>query len=282
MTYTQKDHADAPTNPRTLRIGLDVGGTFTDLYMLDEANGRSTRHKLPSTPQDPYRAPIQGLREIIEMVAATPDQVRFVGLGTTVATNALLERKGALTGLITTKGFRDLLEIGRQTRPHVYDYRAHKPAPLVSRELRLEVEERVAADGSIITPLNEKDVSDALQRLAAAGVKSIAVCFLNSYANANHEARVARMARDVCPEIFVTTSQELIPELREYERLTATVINAYLAPTMKAYLSRFAEEVRTLGIPETPFVMSRVAAWSLRNWPSPVRSTCSCRGRAAA
>jgi len=240
----------------TIRIGIDVGGTFTDLFLLDEAGGKAIRHKLPSTPGDPYKAPIQGIREILQKAGAKPGQVRFVGLGTTVATNALLERKGAVTGLITTAGFRDLLEIGRQKRPHVYDLFVRKPEPLVLRELRLEVEERIAADGSVITALNEADVGEALDRLVAHGVTSIAVCFLNSYANPSHEHRVVELARARCPNIAVTSSQELIPEFREYERLSSTVVNAYLMPVMKQYLTRFSDEVRALGIPETPFIMS--------------------------
>jgi len=239
-----------------MRIGIDVGGTFTDLFLLDEADGRAIRHKLPSTPGDPYKAPIQGLREILRAANAEPAQVKFIGLGTTVATNALLERKGAVTGLITTAGFRDLLELGRQRRPHVYDLFMRKPEVLVRRELRFEVRERIEADGSILTPLDEDDVAQALERLVALGATSIAVCFLHSYANPAHENRVVEIARKRCPGVAVTSSQELIPEFREYERLSSTVVNAYLVPVMKQYLTRFSDEVRALGIPETPFVMS--------------------------
>jgi N-methylhydantoinase A len=182
--------------------------------------------------------------------------VKFVGLGTTVATNALLERKGAVTGLITTAGFRDLLELGRQRRPHVYDLFMRKPEVLVRRELRFEVRERIEADGSILTRLDEDDVAQALDRLVALGATSIAVCFLHSYANPAHENRVVEIARKRCPAVAVTSSQDLIPEFREYERLSSTVVNAYLMPVMKQYLTRFSDEVRALGIPETPFVMS--------------------------
>lgn len=240
----------------TIRIGLDVGGTFTDVYLLDEATGASVRHKLPSTPADPYQAPVQGLREILAKAGAQPGQVKFVGLGTTVATNALLERKGAVTGLLTTRGFRDILEAARQRRPHTYDLFARRPAPLVPRELRLGVTERMAADGTVITPIDEADVELAMQAFVAAGVEAIAICFLNSYANPAHELRVAELIRARWPDIPVTTSAELIGEFREYERLSSTALNAYLMPVMQRYLRRFTDEVRGIGIPETPFVMS--------------------------
>jgi N-methylhydantoinase A len=241
---------------KRMRIGIDVGGTFTDLFLLDEADGCALRHKLPSTPDDPYKAPIQGLRDILRAANAEAAHVDFVGLGTTVATNALLERKGALTGLITTAGFRDLLELGRQRRPHVYDLFMRKPEMLVRRELRLEVRERIGPDGSIITPLDENGAAVAIDRLVALGATSIAVCFLHSYVNPVHEDRVAEIARARHPGLSVTSSHALIAEFREYERLSSTVVNAYLMPVMTQYLERFSGEVRALGIPETPFVMT--------------------------
>jgi len=239
-----------------VRIGIDVGGTFTDLFLLDESSGRTVRHKLSSTPDDPYKAPIQGILEVLQKANIGAQQVGFVGLGTTVATNALIERKGAITGLLTTKGFRDVLEIGRQSRPHTYNLLARKPKPLVPRELRLEVDERIGADGSIITPLSEADVNDVVIQLVNKGVTSIAICFINSYANPVHEKRVVEIIRKNWPEIEITSSQELMPEFREYERLSSTVINAYLMSVMKRYLTRFSEEVRALGVPDMPFVMT--------------------------
>ena len=246
----------AEVSSPTIRIGIDVGGTFTDLFLLDEASGRVVRHKLPSTPDQPHLAPISGIREILELAGATHEDVRFIGLGTTVATNAILERKGARTGLITTAGFRDLLEIGRQKRPHVYDLFALKPTPLVPRELRLVVDERIAADGSVVRPLNEADIDRALEVFRDAGVESIAVCCLNSYANPAHENRIRDLIHAGMPDVTVTISNELLTEFREYERLSSTVINAYLMPVMKRYLDRFSGQVRGLGIAEPPFVMS--------------------------
>ena len=240
----------------TYRIGLDVGGTFTDLYLLDERSGVSVRHKLPSTPRDPYQAPVQGIREILAMAGADPSQVRFVGLGTTVSTNALLERKGATTGLLTTAGFRDLLEIGRQSRPHVYDMRIARPAPLVPRRRRAEVAERVAADGSVVHELDEDALRAAVRRLVDDGVSSLAICFLNAYVNPAHEHRAAQIVAQEFPQLALTVSSELMPEFREYERLSTTVTNAYLIPVMRRYLSRFEEEAAALGIPQAPFVMT--------------------------
>ncbi len=240
----------------TVRLGIDVGGTFTDLYLAEETSGRIVRHKIPSTPEDPYLAPITGLSEILQDAGVRADQVSFVGLGTTVATNALLERKGAVTGLITTKGFRDLLEIGRQRRPHLYDLFEKRPPPLVSRERRLEVAERMAADGTIIQDLDRKGVGEALASLLEQGVTSIAICFLNSYAFPDHEHRAAEIIRQRWPGGCVTTSHDLLPEFREYERHASTVVNAYLMPLMIGYLSRFNKAVKRLGIPAEPWVMN--------------------------
>src|SRR3954469_2575222 len=158
------------------RIGVDVGGTFTDLYLQDQHTGAVARHKLLSTPGRPHVAPLRGMREILAQVGADGSEVAFVGLGTTVMTNALLERKGAPTGLITTAGFRDLLEIARQIRPHTFDPFVSKPEPLVPRQLRREVSERIAADGTVITPLDQSSLDAAIDELQNAGVKAIAVC----------------------------------------------------------------------------------------------------------
>ena len=240
----------------SFRVGIDVGGTFTDLYLLDEQGGLIVRHKLPSTPDNPYEAPIKGIQEILGMADAAPAEVRFVGLGTTVATNALLERKGARTGLVTTKGFRDLLEIARQKRPHVYDMFKRKPDPLVPRHGRLEVDERISADGTVLRELDETATVEALEQLLSQGVESVAVCFLNSYANPVHERRAREIIERHWPDGFISVSEDLLPEFREYERLSTTVINAYLMPRMKRYLDRFSQEVRHLGFPDQPFVMS--------------------------
>jgi len=240
----------------TIRIGLDVGGTFTDVFLVDTRTGESLRHKLSSTPEDPYRAPVQGIREILDLAKRDAAEVGFVGLGTTVATNALLERELARTGLITTEGFRDLLEIGRQRRPHVYDLFARRPEPLVPRELRLEVPERVAADGTVLRALDEDALRVAVASLRSAGCESVAICFLNAYANAAHERRAAALLRDAWPDVALTVATDLLPEFREYERLSSAVINAALMPVMARYVERFRVEVGKLGIAVAPWVMT--------------------------
>ncbi len=242
--------------PRDLRIGIDVGGTFTDLFMVDDRTGESFRHKLSSTPDDPHQAPVRGIREILEQARRTPEDVRFVGLGTTVATNALLERKGAKTGLLTTRGFRDLLEIGRQTRPHAYDLTQRRPDPLVPRRWRLEVDERVAGDGSIVRPIDRDDVERAAAALQSQGVRSVAICFLNAYANSEHERQAVARLREIWPDVSISASEEILPEFREYERLSSTVVNAYLMPVMRGYLLQFEKEAREFGLASTPMVMT--------------------------
>ena len=239
-----------------LRIGIDVGGTFTDLFLVDASRGISARHKLLSTPGEPHLAPLQGIREILAKVGAGGSAVAFVGLGTTVMTNALLERKGARTGLITTRGFRDLLEIARQIRPHTFDPFVSKPAPLIARELRVEVAERIAADGSVLIALNDESLDAGIEALRAAGVEAIAICYLNAYANPEHERRSADRLRTLWPDVHVSVSSDVLPEFREYERLSSTVVNAYLMPITRRYFRQFEAEVAALSIPEPPFIMS--------------------------
>jgi len=238
------------------RIGIDVGGTFTDLYLVDQATGAAARHKLLSTPGEPHIAPLAGIREILGKVGAAGGEVAFVGLGTTVMTNALLERKGALTGLLTTAGFRDLLEIARQKRPHTFDPFVSKPEPLVPRHLRVEVVERVAADGSVLVPLDRGSLDAAIVQLQKEGVEAVAVCLLNAYANPAHEQDVAAALRSRWPASHVSVSSGVLPEFREYERLSSTVVNAYLMPATRDYFRKFETEVGRLAIPEPPFIMN--------------------------
>jgi N-methylhydantoinase A len=242
-----------------VRIGIDVGGTFTDLVLLGEG-GTTTFHKLPSTPKTPHVAPIDGIRQLLDRAKFAPQDVEFVGLGTTVATNMLLERKGAPTGLITTEGFRDLLEIARQKRPLVFDPFTPKPGPLIPREHRFGVRERVTFDGGVLVPLDESDVVRTARRLREAGVVSVAICFLHSYANPAHEQRAAELVHDTWPGVHLVTSEALIPEFREYERLSTTVLNAYLLPGMGDYLAEFSAAVRALGIATEPLIMSSSGA----------------------
>lgn len=239
-----------------LRVGIDVGGTFTDVFAFDEISRRTFTHKVSSTPDDPHRAPIDGLRTILEHIGAQPADIAFLGLGTTVATNAFLEGKTGTVGLLTTRGFRDLLEIGRQKRPHLYDPFVRKPPDLVGRALRREIRERIAADGAIAVPLDERDVSAAVTYLRSRGVHSVAICFLNAYANGAHEAQARKVVNRQWPEVDVVTSSDVVPEFREYERFASTVINASLVPIVRDYFRHFAAAVAQLGVLVPPLVVS--------------------------
>jgi N-methylhydantoinase A len=237
------------------RIGIDVGGTFTDFTLLAERDGAVAFHKVPSTPDDPSIAIAQGITDLLAQHAIAPADVSHVGHGTTVATNLVIERRGALTGLVTTRGFRDVLEIGRQTRPHLYDYSVGKPPPLVKREHRIEVRERVNAAGEVIAPLDHAELERAVLQLKSAGVQSVAVCFLHAYRNPAHERRALKAIERLMPEAYVSVSSEVLPEFREYERLSTTVLNAAVGPRMERYLERFVARVAALGIPVEPFTI---------------------------
>jgi N-methylhydantoinase A len=232
----------------TYKISFDVGGTFTDFTMLDELSGTVAYHKVSSTPHDPSEAIAQGLEDLIRMHRLDPSAITLLGHGTTVATNLVIERKGARVGLVTTRGFRDVLEIGRQTRPHLYNYRIHRPTPLVARALRLEVEERVMADGRVLTPLNMADLEKAGELFRKAGVTAIAICFLHSYREPAHERRAGEALRQMLPEAYITLSSDVLPEFREFERMSTTVLNAYMGPRMGTYMERLLKRVEAIGI----------------------------------
>ena len=232
-----------------MHIGVDTGGTFTDLLLWD---GRRLRaHKVPSTPQDFSEGVLRGIAEILD----EPHTGAFdVTLSATVATNALLERKGARTALITTRGFRDVLEIGRQTRPSLYDLLADRPPPLVPRSLRLEVTERIDAGKQVVRPLEVGEVEDVLDRLAEKNVESVAICLLFSFLHPQHERLIARAARR--RGLTVSVSSELLAEFREYERTSTTVVNAYVAPIMQGYIRRIDRSLRTMGVRRWRIVQS--------------------------
>ena len=215
-----------------LFIGIDTGGTFTDLVIFRE--GTLAVHKVLSTPDDPSLAIIQALTSLDLL-----ERADVIVHGSTVATNAVLEHKGVPTGLITTAGFRDVLEIGRQARPHLYDLRVQKVPPLVPRERRVEVIERLNEHGEVLVPLDEQSLEQALHTLGQAGATSIAVSLLFSFANPDHEQRVAERARAL--GFAVSTSSEVLPEFREYERTSTVVLNAYVGPLMDRYLGRLEE-----------------------------------------
>ncbi|MFO1025237.1 MAG: hydantoinase/oxoprolinase family protein [Acetobacteraceae bacterium] len=234
------------------RIGVDSGGTFTDVCLFDDATGAVVVWKVPSTPDDPSRGIAGGVGEGVEQVGATPADVGYFGHGTTVATNALIQHRGARTGLITTDGFRDLLEIGRQKRPDLYDLQVDKPPTLVSRDLRLEVPERLHHDGRVETPLDRVALRSAVDRLRAAGVEAVAVCFLYGFVDPTHEEEAAALLAEALPDAFLSIAHRVAPEFREFERLSTAVVNAYLGPVMQRYIQRLARRLSELGMAAAP------------------------------
>ncbi len=236
------------------RVGVDSGGTFTDVCMFDEASGRIEVWKVSSTPDDPSRGIGEGVEQGMAQAGADPREIGFLGHGTTVGTNALIQHRGARTGLITTDGFRDLLEIGRQKRPELYDLQADKAAVLVARDLRLEVPERVRHDGSVETALDEQAVREAARALRDAGVQAVAVCFLYGFVRPEHEAAALRIVAEELPDAFACTGHEVAPEFREYERMSTAVVNAYLGPVMRGYIERLGERLAALGLRAAPYL----------------------------
>ena len=234
------------------RVGVDSGGTFTDICLFDEESGRVETWKVSSTPDDPSRGIADGVAEGMRRVGSPAAAIVYFGHGTTVATNALIQHRGARTGLITTDGFRDLLEIGRQKRPDLYDIQADKPKTLVPRDLRLEVPERVLYTGEIQTPLDENKTRAAARTLRAAGVQAVAVCFLYGFIRPEHEQRALAILRKELPDAFISAGHEVAPEFREYERLSTVVLNAYLGPVMEGYIRRLSPRLEALGMSTTP------------------------------
>lgn len=253
------------------RIGIDVGGTFTDFTIIDETIGEVKFHKVPSTPHDPSEAIERGLSDLLSDHDIAAADISHVGHGTTVATNLIIERKGSAVGLITTRGFRDILEIGRQTRPHLFDYSVAKPPVLVPRRHRIEVDERIDAHGNVLTALDEQAVRAAATCLRDAGVEAVTICFLHAYGNPTHEQRAREIVREVMPQAYISVSSEVLPEFREYERLSTTVLNASVGPRMARYLDRFLERVKGLGIAHDPFTIHSngglMSATSVRQFP---------------
>ncbi|MEZ5817019.1 MAG: hydantoinase/oxoprolinase family protein [Hyphomicrobiaceae bacterium] len=229
-------------------LGIDIGGTFTDIVHLDHATGRQHALKVLTTHADPSRAVIDGTRTLLDRHALSPAGVGRVVHATTLFTNALIERRGAVTGLITTRGFRDTLEIGRERKYELYDIGIENPAPLVPRNLRLEVDERMTADGRVATPLDREGVRLAAHALAEAGATSLAIGFLHAYANPAHESEAAAIVARTLPGLAVTTSHEVVSEIREYERLSTTVANAYVKPLAASYIANLSRDLAGLGI----------------------------------
>src|ERR1041384_11494 len=224
-------------------IGVDVGGTFTDFFAFDDADDRIVLHKVASTPANPAQAVIAGLRELGASHGIDLSAVTRLSHGTTVATNALIQRRGGRVALVVTEGFRDLIEIGRQIRPHVFSLQEDYPTPLVPRELRFEAPERITADGKAVRPLSPDTLPALVQAIGAAKPDACAVCLLFSFLNPKHEAMIRDALRAAYPDMYLSVSSEVQPEFREYERLSTTVLNAYLQPVIDRYLGDFARGV---------------------------------------
>lgn len=229
-----------------MRLGIDVGGTFTDVVLIDDRSGRIHYTKVLTTPRNQAEGVINGIEKILAATGCSMSNVEYIVHGSTIGTNALIERKGAKTGLITTEGFRDVLEIARIERPDagLYDMTVDLPDPLVPRYLRCEVRERVGSDGQVVTPLDEESARQVVQYLKKEGVESIAVCLLFSFLNPAHEQRVEEICQELYPEVCVSLSSQIAPEFREYERSSTTVINAYLQPIMVRYLDRLVQQLQ--------------------------------------
>jgi len=234
-----------------LLIGVDVGGTFTDLVFTDTDTGRTLTHKVPSTPDDPARAVMRGVTELCASAGVGIDRLDHLFHGTTVATNAALQHRGARAGMITTRGFRDIVHIGRHQRPQHYSIQQSIPwqdRPLVQRRHRKVVSERLAPpSGTVLVPLDEAEVAAAAVELREAGVAAISICFLFSYLNPAHELQAKTIVEALCPGVFVTCSHEVAPQFREFERFTTTAMNAFIGPLVRDYVNRLAAGLTDIG-----------------------------------
>ncbi len=238
-----------------IKIGVDVGGTFTDLVVVDEGNGAVNFTKVPSTPASPDRGVMNGVNKICNMFDISPPVINLFIHGTTVATNALIERKGVKTALIVTRGFRDILHIARQTRPKLYDYYARRPDPFIRRKYRYEITERVDALGNIIVPLEEEEVAEIAETVKKEEIGVVAICLLHSYINQAHEQRIKDIFSKLAPGVLVCPSSDILPEFKEYERMSTTVINAYVMPIVEAYLTRILNSIKSIGIKSNLHIM---------------------------
>ena len=235
------------------RLAVDIGGTFTDVVL--EQGERQWQAKVPTTPSSPEIGFLNGVDAALKVSGLTPAEIGIVIHGTTLATNAVIERKGAISALLTTEGFRDTIELGTESRFDQYDLNIRKPAPLIPRHLRLPITERVAADGTVLIALDESSVRNAAKTLRENKVESVAVCFIHGYANPAHEQRTRDILRAELPGIYVSISSEVSPEVREYERANTTCVNAYVQPLIHQYLDRLEQELARLGFVAKLFLM---------------------------
>ena len=238
-----------------LSIGVDTGGTFTDLVLRDQAAGTMTVHKLPTTPDDPARGILDGINVLLGQTGHSASVINLLVHGTTLATNAILQRQHAKTGMLATRGFRDVLEIGRQRRPAFYNLNVSKPEPPVTRDCIYEITGRLDETGAEVASLDEEAVRAAVAALRKAEVEAIAICFMHAYANPAHEEATRALVHHLWPEVFVCTSTDVLREFREFERFASASVNASLMPVIDRYLERFSRGLRKVGVGPAPLVM---------------------------
>jgi N-methylhydantoinase A len=241
--------------PRQILVGVDIGGTFTDIALIDNAAGRVRSTKTLTTPADPAQGVLDGIAKVLAQGDVKIEFVNTFVHGTTLATNAIIERKGAATALLATKGFRDLLETGTELRYDQYDLAITFPRPLVPRRLRFGVSERTRYDGEVLEELSESDVRDAVQRIASEGIQSVAVCFLHAYANPENELAALRLIAEQQPGLRVSLSSSVLPQVGEYGRISTTVVNAYVQPLVERYLADLEDALTAEGSRAAFFVM---------------------------
>jgi len=239
----------------TYRLGCDIGGTFTDFVLVNNTTGEFHTNKCLTTPSDPSDAIEQGIRELNEKLPGFLDHVEEFIHGTTLVINAIIERKGARTALITTKGFRDVLELGREKRYDAYDIFSEYPEPIVPRPDRVEIDERITASGKVLKDVNEAEAVAVLKVLKKKGIESIAVCFINSYENPVNERKMKTIIERELPGMFLSTSIEVLPEIKEYERSCTTAVNAYVKPITYWYLNKLINRLNAIGFAGKLFIM---------------------------
>ncbi|MCP4296348.1 MAG: hydantoinase/oxoprolinase family protein [Proteobacteria bacterium] len=237
------------------RLGCDIGGTFTDFVLVNDATGEFQTNKCLTTPSDPSDAVETGIQQLLLKNPGFMDQVTEVIHGTTLVINAIIERKGSKTGLITTKGFRDVLELGREKRYDAYDIFSEYPKPLVPRFRRVEIDERMASDGRVLKKMDPAEVRNVIKELEKKGIESLAICLINSYENPEHELAIKKIVEETAPELFLSISVEVLPQIREYERTSTTATNAYVKPITSRYLKKLNSRLQTMGFNGKLFIM---------------------------
>ena len=244
----------APPHGR-YRLGCDIGGTFTDFVLVDDETGRFYVYKCLTTPVDPSEAVEYGVSQLLDQHPGFMPNLEEIIHGTTLVINAIIERKGAKTGLMTTEGFKDVLELGRELRYDAYDIFSEYPEPLVPRPFRKEIRERIACDGRILKPLEDAQTEAVLKELLDMGMESLAVCLINSFENPVHEMRIKEIVKEKAPNLFLSTSFEVLPQIREYERTSTTVTNAYVKPITEKYLRKLSLRMQQIGFAGRLYIM---------------------------